>query len=274
MSADRKTEHNYVAETTSWAGSELPVLHGGEGPSLLLLHRDTGEVGWTALHDGLGAHYEVFAPIIPGFDGISLPRWVRCVRDLTCVLQRFVDGLGLASPRLVGLGFGGWIAAELLSARPTEYSALVLHAPMGLKPESGHYLDQFLMEPEDYVRLGFSCDDAFQSCYPEVSEETKDIWLAHRESAAQVAWRPYMYDASLPYRLAEVSVPTQVLASSSDRIVPAACSRQFAKLLDAGDVQAVTGGHLAELESPSALATAIHSALAAMSQRIDNERRS
>ena len=47
---------------------------------------------------------------------------------------------------LVGLGFGGWIAAEMATMSPRAFRRLVLVGAMGIKPAAGEILDQALTE--------------------------------------------------------------------------------------------------------------------------------
>ncbi len=53
--------------------------------------------------------------------------------------------LGLSDVSLVGLGFGGWIAAEMASQAPTAYRKLVLVGAMGIKPPEGDIADQAIV---------------------------------------------------------------------------------------------------------------------------------
>lgn len=120
------------------------MLKGGGGPPLVVLHRDTGRAGWTTFHERLASRFTVHAPALPGFDDSARPQWMRTTAELATTVGLAVDGLGVAPCPWVGLGFGGWVAAEAAVQCPHRVSSLVLHSPVGLQPSSGEILDQFL----------------------------------------------------------------------------------------------------------------------------------
>ena len=61
-----------------------------------------------------------------------------------------------------GLGFGGWVAAEMAVMRPQRFAHLVLVGPAGLLPRDGYITDQMTIDHEDYVRAGFADEAAFE----------------------------------------------------------------------------------------------------------------
>ena len=60
----------------------------------------------------------------------------------------------LSSRRVVGLGFGGWVAAEMATMCQTHFERMVLVGAMGVQPPEGEIVDQFLLDGEEYARLG------------------------------------------------------------------------------------------------------------------------
>src|ERR1700760_2593907 len=115
------------------AGTEIDVLSDGEGPRLTILHRDTGRGGWTDLHARLAKRFHVVAPSLPGYDASGRPDWLRDVTDLAALIRMLddVSSEGEADAWL-GLGFGGWEAAELAAHSPARVAKLILHSPMGI----------------------------------------------------------------------------------------------------------------------------------------------
>ena len=59
-------------------------------------------------------------PSHPGYGKSDRPDWMRNVRDLAVVHQWLVKELKLNNPSLIGLGFGGWVAAEMASMSPSQ----------------------------------------------------------------------------------------------------------------------------------------------------------
>jgi pimeloyl-ACP methyl ester carboxylesterase len=232
----------------------IDVLIGGSGPTITILPRDTGRVGWGVLHERLATRMRVIAPSLPGFDETVRPDWLRSVPDLAAIVGLALDGLDATPGAVMGLGFGGWVAAELAARSPERVNQLVLHSAMGLKPETGDIVDQFLISAGAYVEMGFTSAEAFTAAY-DLDDELVARWDNNREMTTRLAWKPYMYDPALPYLLACVRAPALVAWSAHDRIVPASCASLYtAALPDARSVKLAQGGHCAELEAPDALA--------------------
>src|SRR5438132_3117262 len=80
---------------------------------------------------------------------------MRSVRDEAIVIGLLIDRMVSEPVTLVGLGFGGWVAAELATMQPSRLRRLVLVSPMGLLPREGEIFDQFLVSHKDYVLRGF-----------------------------------------------------------------------------------------------------------------------
>jgi pimeloyl-ACP methyl ester carboxylesterase len=59
--------------------------------------------------------------------------------------------LGIERAALIGLGFGGWIAAETAIMAPGDVARLVLDGPIGIKPSKGDILDQAFIGYSDYA---------------------------------------------------------------------------------------------------------------------------
>ena len=116
------------------AGAELRLMRAGKGSPVVVLHRDIGTLEQLSFYDALAERHDVIIPIHPGYSEAPRPDWVRGVRDIAVLYRGMLDGLGLSGPALVGLGFGGWIAAEMATMAPANLSRLVLVGPMGVKP--------------------------------------------------------------------------------------------------------------------------------------------
>ena len=104
-------------------------------------------------------------PSHPGYDQSSRPDWMRSVRDIAVDLPWLLAELGLSTCALVGLGFGGWIAAEMATMAPRGFARLVLVGAMGIKPTEGEILDQALVNYIEYARAGFHDPGAFERIY-------------------------------------------------------------------------------------------------------------
>ena len=241
------------------AGLPIQLRRGGAGSRLLVIHHETGNPGWLPFHEALAASHEVIAPTLPGWDGTPRGDWMRSPRDLAAVLQLLLDELVVERCSLVGLGFGGFLAAEMAAANQARLDGLVLVGAMGLQPEGAEIRDQFLEAHEDYAKSCFHDIANFHAIYGETpGTEQLVAWDANREMTARTAWKPFLYSQSLPHLLASVRVPALVVQPEHDTVVPASCAEAYAQLLANAQLETLAGaGHMAEAEQPDALAQLI-----------------
>lgn len=250
----------WESEIVHVAGIALHVARGGRGAPLLVLHHDIGSPERLPFYDALARHFSVLIPSHPGYDRSARADWLRSVRDVAIVYQALLAGREATREpgrvAVVGLGFGGWIAAEMATMAPRAFSRLVLVGAMGLKPERGEIADQALLSYIDYVRRGFADQAAFDRIYgAEPPTPTLEQWDLNREMTFRLAWKPYMYSATLPHLLGSVVTPVLVVWGRDDRIVPVECGERYAKSLAQARLELVEGaGHFVDMEQPDALA--------------------
>ena len=251
-----ESAHHQVIDV---AGLGVHVSTLGSGPCVVVLHRSTGRVGFEAFLESLAEHFTVVAPDLPGFGLSERPDWARAPRDLSLLLLRGLDRLTDEPLHLVGTGFGGWVAAEMVVMDPQRFSALTLVGPAGLKPRTGEILDQMMLEHQEYMRVCFSGHEAFEKYFADgVSPAFKESWDFGREMTARVTWRPWMFSRQLPHTLVEFTAPALILRGAEDHVIPADCAVRYAELLPAAELRELAGvGHVVELESPESLVAEI-----------------
>jgi pimeloyl-ACP methyl ester carboxylesterase len=250
----------WTTETVRIAGNAVPLARGGRGAPLLILHHDIGSPDRLPFYDALAQRFTVLRPSHPGYDGSERPAWMRSVRDVAVIYQGLLaQGNVGADLTLVGLGFGGWIAAEMATMAPRALHRLVLVGAMGIKPERGEIADQALLSYIAYVRHGFADQGAFDRTFgAEPPTELLEQWDLNREMTFRIAWKPYMYNPALPHLLGAVAAPALVVWGRDDRIVPLECGEQYAKALPNARLHVIEGaGHFVEMERPAELARLI-----------------
>jgi pimeloyl-ACP methyl ester carboxylesterase len=249
------TGSTFTEEFVAVAGERLRLRRGGSGDPLLVLHHDIGNPGWLPFHQRLAEHFDVIAPSHPGYDQSSRPDWLRSVRDIAVMYQSLVSSLGIERAVLVGLGLGGWIAAEMATMAPSSFTRLVLVGPMGVQPTEGEILDQALLNYIDYARAGFHDQAAFDQVYgAEPSTDQLETWDRNREMTFRIAWKPYLYSQTLPHLLGGIRAPTLVVCGSEDRIVPRSSAERYAEAIPHARLQVVDDcGHCVDMERPAEL---------------------
>jgi pimeloyl-ACP methyl ester carboxylesterase len=249
----------WTSETVPIAGAALHVARAGSGTPLLLLHHDIGTLEKLPFYDALAQQFTVLVPSHPGYDKSERPAWMRNVRDVAAVHQWVLAHYRLSDVSVVGLGFGGWIAAEMATMAPRAFKKLVLVGAMGIKPERGEIADQALVSYIDYVRLGFSDQSVYDRLYgAETPVKTLEQWDLNREMTFRIAWKPYMYNASLPHLLGGVTTPALVVWGKKDRVVPLECGERYVKALPQARLSVIEGaGHFVEMEKPDELSKVV-----------------
>lgn len=248
-----------TTRTVEVAGLKLKLRESGSGPPLLLLHRSTGVITWDTFEDQLAANFTVIHPDLPGFGDSERPDWAREPRDLAIIVGRLLEALDVEDVTLVGLGFGGFVAAELATMNQTRLKSLVLVSTAGIKPREGEIVDQMLIAHDDYVRRGLNDPSSFETRFgAELHPDVKDIWEFSRIMTARVTWSPYMFSRRLPHLLSEVKTPTLVVWGDNDRIIPRDSGLQYVEGLANARLEVVANaGHLVEWDQPAQLAELI-----------------
>ena len=243
MANDRMTLH----------GIELEVLRRGTGMPVLLLH------GMDTVHpqarflDLLGRHAEIIAPSSPGFGNTKRPPDFDTIYDLVHLYLALIDALPYDRITLVGLSFGGWLAAEVAVACSHRLAKLVLVDPVGIKlggPETRDILDVFNVNPAELRRCSWH-DPAKGPDFDAMSDDELIIHARNWESLCLYAWHPYMYNPQLKHWLGRIQVPTLMLWGAGDRVVTPEYGRAYAALIPGARFEVIeAAGHHPELEQP------------------------
>jgi pimeloyl-ACP methyl ester carboxylesterase len=125
---------------------------------------------------------------------------------------------------------------------------------MGLKPPDGDILDQAILSYIDYARAGFHDQPAFARVFGDVTTDQLVEWDICREMSFRIAWKPYMYNQTLPHLLGGVRTPALVVWGDDDKVVPRSAGERYAALLPRARLETVQrAGHCVEMEQPEAL---------------------
>jgi pimeloyl-ACP methyl ester carboxylesterase len=241
-------------------GIELEALRRGQGSPVVLLHgMDTVNPNGPFL-DLLARHLEVIAPSAPGFGNSPRPQDFDTIYDLVHLYLALLDQLPYEKVTLLGLSFGGWLAAEVAVASCHRIANLVLVDPVGIKiggREERDILDVFNVNPTEVRRRSWA-DPANGPNYDGMTDEELVIHARNWEALCLYAWHPYMYNPQLKQWLGRISVPTLLLWGDHDGVVTPDYGRAYAKLIPGAAFQLIeNAGHHPEAEQPEQFVRAV-----------------
>jgi pimeloyl-ACP methyl ester carboxylesterase len=234
-------------------GIALEVLRRGAGAPVVLLHGMDTVSPKAPFLDLLAHHVEIIAPSGPGFGNSPRPQDFDTIYDLTHLYLAFLDQLPYEKVTLMGLSFGGWLAAEVAAASCHRIATLVLVDPVGIKigdPETRDIVDVFNTNPAEVRRLAWH-DPAKAPDYDAMTDEELVIHARNWEALCLYAWHPYMYNPQLKHWLGRIAAPTLVSWGDHDGIVTPDYGRTYAKLIRGAEFSLIEdAGHHPEQEQP------------------------
>jgi pimeloyl-ACP methyl ester carboxylesterase len=238
-------------------GIELEVLRRGTGTPILLLHGLDTVPPRAAFLDLLGRDAEIIAPSSPGFGNTQRPTNFDTIYDLVHLYLAVLDELPYERVALLGLSFGGWLAAEVAVASCHRVSKLVLVDPVGIKlggATDRDILDVFNVNPAEVRRRSWH-DPGKAPDYDAMSDEELVIHARNWEALCLYAWHPYMYNPQLKHWLGRIKVPTLMLWGAGDRVVTPDYGRAYSRLIPGARFEVIEqAGHHPELEQPERFA--------------------
>ena len=238
-------------------GIQLEVLRHGVGTPVLLLHGIDTVHPQARFLDLLGREAQIIAPSSPGFGNTKRPTDFDTIYDLVHLYLAVLDELPYDKIALLGLSFGGWLAAEVAVASCHKLSKLILVDPVGIKlggPMDRDILDLFNVNPAEVRRCSWD-DLAKAPDYDAMSDEELVVHARNWEALCLYAWHPFMYNPQLKHWLGRIRIPTLVLWGASDRVVTPDYGRAYAGLIPGARFDLIEGaGHHPEVEQPERFA--------------------
>ena len=238
-------------------GIEVELLRRGSGMPLLLIHGMDTVHPKASFLDLLGRDAEIIAPSSPGFGNTRRPRDFDTIYDLVHFYLALIDQLPCDRVALLGLSFGGWLAAEVAVVCSHKLSKLILVDPVGIKisgPTDRDILDVFNTHPDEVKRRSWH-DPAKAPDYDAMTDEELVVHARNWESLCLYAWHPFMYNPQLKRWLERIRVPTLLLWGDSDRVVTPDYGRAYSSLIPGSRFELIeNAGHHPEIEQPERFA--------------------
>ncbi len=250
-----------ASEQIDLDGVRVAYERAGDGPPLVLLHGYVGDGRgtWQQQLDGLSDEFTVIAWDAPGAGASSDPPEGFDLADYADCLAQLVEALGLESPHVGGLSFGGGLALELYRRHPELPRTLILASAYAgwagsLAPaEVEHRLQQVLdladRPPEEFVSA--VRPTMFSESTP---AETVDAFVDNAAAfhpAGLRAMARAIAGADLREMLPSVAVPALLLNGDNDVRAPLPVAESIhAAIPDAKLVVLPGVGHVVNLEAP------------------------
>jgi len=240
-------------------GLRIEAIERGQGRPLLFLHPGIGlDAKAAPALDRLAKGARLIAPSHPGFGTSDLAPSMTTVDDLAYFYLDLMDQLDLRDAIVVGVSFGGWLAAEIAIKSTARISHLVLANAVGIKVggrETRDIADVFAMLEPDFNKLAYADPKAGERDYKALPEADLIATARNRESLARFAWQPYMHNPKLKSRLHRIRIPTLFLWGHDDCILSESYGRAFAAEIPGAHFELIDkAGHFPHLEQPQLFA--------------------
>jgi len=249
--------------------ADLDTVHVGHGVPVLVLHGPTPLAAELPFISALAEHAEIFAPSHPGFGRSPRDADFDSMYDLVHLYLQVLDRLPQQIV-VVGLSFGGWLAAELACLCSHRIDRLILVDSVGIKLGSREERDitHLFNTPPDELEARAWHDPArrprgplglgWQLHVQDMTDEELVLLARSWDALCLYAWRPHLYNPHLKAWLHRVRIPSLVVWGASDRIVSPEYGRAYAGLIPGARFDVIPrAGHHPELEQPEALAARI-----------------
>jgi pimeloyl-ACP methyl ester carboxylesterase len=239
-------------------GVTVETLERGQGRPVLFLHPGIGIDPAAPVLTELARGGRVIAPSHPGFAGSQLPKGVSTVDDLSYFYLDLLDQLDLRDVLMVGVGLGGWLAAEIATKNDTRLSQLVMANAIGVKlgeRETRDIVDIWALTPDEFSALAWADPAKAKIDYKSLPPEASLAAARNREAYARFCWSPYMHNPKLKHRLHRIAIPTLFLWGTADRILSDKYGRGYCALIPGARFETIDhAGHYPHLEQPEEFA--------------------
>ncbi len=244
----------------------VPVryLHGGSGKPLLFLHGAGGVTAADPFVNALAEHYEVFAPMLPGYGDSEECAELRDMLDITLHYWDVAAALKLKKPIIVGHSMGGMIAAEMAAIAPNDVAKLGLICPAGLWMDDYPIVDLFATMPYEMPALLFhdvAAGTAMLTSGLNVDDpKFLQTYLVNNARQLGMAGRILfpIPDRGLSNRMYRIKAKTQIIWGDGDKLIPPVYARKFKEGIKGAKLTSIPeAGHMVQLEKTHQVVEAI-----------------
>jgi 3-oxoadipate enol-lactonase len=238
-----------------------------DAPTLMLIHgvTVTAELNWGKIFAPLSRHFRVFAMDLRGHgDGISVGRRFR-LEDCADDVAALAEVMAIDSFVAVGYSMGGMVAQLVYRRHAPMVSGLVLCAtarnvlgsPMeklaalALPPTAAAIRWNPLLQPVSAELLGLTLlgpvDDPASATWARAQLRRTPLGTALSAIQAVCEFSSHSW-------ISQVDVPTAVVVTTQDRIVPASRQRKLAGAIPGASIHEVDADHAVCITAPQVFA--------------------
>jgi pimeloyl-ACP methyl ester carboxylesterase len=258
-------------------GVKIEIVDRGRGRPILFLHPGIGIDSDAPVLAALERGGRVIAPSHPGFGASQLPKGLNTVDDVSYFYLDMLDQLDLRDMLVVGVGLGGWIAAEIAVKDSSRFSHLVMANAVGVKVgdrETRDIVDIWSLMPPEFNAIAYFDPKVGEKDYKSLPEQVSLTAARNNEAHARLAWSPYMHNPKLKYRLHRIRIPTLFLWGAADRVLSETYGRGYCAMIPGAKFELIDrAGHFPHIEQPEEFARRVFAFADAAQQAVPRTRR-
>ncbi|MFW5876432.1 MAG: 3-oxoadipate enol-lactonase [Myxococcota bacterium] len=242
-------------------------LEGNEaGPVVVLSHSLGSHRGiWDPQVPVFGRHLRVLRYDTRGHGGSAVPLGPYRLDEMAEDVRGLLDALRIERAAFVGISMGGMIGQALALQHPDRLHALVLCDTTSEIPEAARPMWEERirvtreqgMEPhvEPTVQRWFT--EPFRRAHPEVVDRVRGM-IRDTDPEGYVACCHAIEELQLTERLAEIRVPTLVVAGAEDPATTPGVARGLHDRIEGSELSVLeSASHLCNMEQPEAFNRAV-----------------
>ena len=252
--ARRSPKARTTRKTYNLQEARVIVETKGTGRPVLILHSEDRYERNADFIEELAKKHRVIMPMMPGYNGSSLPESIRTIEDMSYLYLDLLDEMKLQDVVVIGFSVGGWLACEIATKNDSRLRKLILVDPVGIKNRGSYdrdiediYYNQFAV----VKKMKFHDVKKDPRILTEMTDDEAMDEARAREATAKLCWDPYFHNPSLRYRLNRIKVKTLLIWGANDGIVKTSYGRGFAKKIDGSKMVTIAkAGHFPHVEQP------------------------
>jgi pimeloyl-ACP methyl ester carboxylesterase len=232
----------------------------GHGPALVLMHgAEASRQMFAALVPHLAKHFSVISYDQRDCGDTEGPERAATLADLANDAHQLIRALGFKRAHVFGSSFGGRVAQALALLHPRSIDRLVLASTWPLPrpyeelvPDARRLaeLRQGLPETAEELATWFFPEDFLRQ-----RPELRRVFANARPASARFERRAATVTTTLDNGVADIVVPTLVLAGELDRVVPPTVTLSMAGRIRGADAVLLPAiGHVTAIQAPEVLA--------------------